>query len=107
MSRKRGEVVWQPAVFADYHRPFLVISTDDHPYHGEEFIALSITTSESSTAIPIEDGDWKLGELPDPSYVKPWNPLVLKEERVGPTAGALSRSAVDTAVDALVRICRD
>lgn len=54
---ERGEVVWHPAVFASYARPFLVVSTDGHPFHGEEYVGLSITTTEYDEAIPITDAD--------------------------------------------------
>jgi hypothetical protein len=103
--RERGEVVWHPAVFADYERPFLVVSTDAHPFHGEEYVALSISTTDIADAIPIDSGDWLIGDLPKESYVKPWNPVVLKEADVTTTAGALGRDVVDRAVDRLAETC--
>jgi mRNA interferase MazF len=101
----RGEVVWYPAIFAEYDRPFLVVSTDVHPFHGEEYIGLPITTTELSEAIPIAEADWDLGTLPEQSYVKPWNPAVLKAEEIQSVAGALHRRRVDQAADTLASIC--
>jgi len=103
--RERGEIVWHPAVFADYERPFLVVSTDAHPFHGEEYIALAISTSDVASAIPLTPGDWLIGDLPKDSYLKPWNPVVLKEADITTTAGVLDRDAVDRAVDRLAAVC--
>lgn len=104
-ARRRGEVVWHPAPFADYDRPFLVVSTAPHPVHGEEYVALAISTTGSERAIPIEPDDWTIGDLPRESHVKPWIPAVLKGADITGTAGALREETVDRAVDALAGIC--
>lgn len=104
-THQRGEVVWYPALFADYDRPFLLISTDRHPYHGVEYIGLSITTSEIAEALPIEVDAWVIGDLPEASYVKPWNPVIIKEDTIRSVAGVLSSSFVDEAVANLIAIC--
>ncbi|MFB6296875.1 MAG: hypothetical protein ABEH66_08585 [Halobacteriales archaeon] len=104
-GRERGEIVWHPAVFADYERPFLVVSTDAHPFHGEEYVALAISTTDVASAIQIEQVDWAIGALPKESYVKPWNPVILKETDIATTAGALYQDVVDRAVDHLAETC--
>jgi hypothetical protein len=105
-AHRRGEVVWYPAMFADYDRPYLVVSSDRHPYHGEEYIALAVTTSEVAGSLPIDDRAWELGTLPKPSAIKPWNPAVLKDELIRTVAGVLRRSMVDDAVAELAALCR-
>jgi hypothetical protein len=105
MTHRRGEVVWYPAMFADYDRPFLVVSTDAHPFHGEEYVGLAVTTSAQDRAVPIEAADWELGELPKESYLKPWNPVVLKDEDTEGVAGVLAESLVGDAVMELTRVC--
>jgi hypothetical protein len=107
MTHRRGEVVWYPAMFADYDRPFLVVSTDAHPFHGEEYIGLAVTTNDHESALSIEGEDWELGSLPRESYLKPWNPVVLKHEDIEGVAGALVESAVDDAVTEIARVCGD
>ena len=105
MSYERGDVVWYPALFADYDRPFLLISGDDHPFHGEEYVGVAITTTALDAAIPIDDDDWLLGELPKRSFVKPWNPAIVKSEEICSVAGILHEPFVDRTVDRLVTIC--
>lgn len=104
-AHRRGEVVWYPAVFADYDRPFLLVSSDRHPYHGDEYVGLAITTSETVGALPIDADAWGLGSLPEPSYIKPWNPAIIKHDMIQGVAGALRTAAVDDAVSELTAIC--
>lgn len=104
-GHERGEVVWYPALFADYERPYLIVSTDSHPFYPDEYIGLTITTTPHEDAIKIENDHWAVGTLPETSYIKPWNPTILKVDEVRSTAGALHHRPVDTAVDALGTIC--
>ncbi|WP_254542954.1 hypothetical protein [Halomarina pelagica] len=102
---ERGEVVWYPALFADYDRPFLLVSTDTHPFHEEEHVGLAITTTALDDAIPIVDDDWVIGDLPKRSYVKPWNPVIVKEDTIRSVAGVLRSEQVNRAVAELAAIC--
>lgn len=104
-THRRGEVVWYPALFAEYHRPFVLISSDRHPYHGDEYIGLAITTSTVDGAVPLERGAWMLGELPQPSAIKPWNPAIIKHDRIRSVAGVVQPAMVEEAVSTLVDIC--
>lgn len=100
-----GEVVWYPALFADYDRPYLLISSDRHPFHGDEHIGLAITTSEVGESLPIEADSWVLGELPKSSAIKPWNPAIIKPQLIRSVVGVLRRSIVDAAVSELTAVC--
>ena len=55
--------------------------------------------------VPITEADWEVGTLPEQSYIKPWNPAVLKTEDVQSVAGALRAQCVDRATEALMGIC--
>ncbi|MFC7155951.1 hypothetical protein ACFQPA_10840 [Halomarina halobia] len=46
-GHERGEVVWYPALFADYDRPFLLVSTDTHPFHEEEHVGLASRSTDT------------------------------------------------------------
>jgi hypothetical protein len=105
VTHQRGEVVWYPAMFAEYDRPFLVVSDGSHPFHGEEYVGLAVTTTAHDRAEPIGTADWELGSLPAESYVKPWNPVILKHPDIEGVAGTLSESCVDRAVAGLLRVC--
>lgn len=106
-AHRRGEVVWYPALFADYDRPFLLVSSDRHPFHGEEYVGLSITTSETIGSLQIEPDAWGIGGLPEPSYIKPWNPAIIKDDMIRAVAGAVRSSIVDDAVSELMVICSE
>ena len=130
MSKKvfsRGDVVWAPDFFklsmgsefgAPNPRPWLVISHDNHPSSGtpprgqapwhpprtacEEYVALSLTTTEREIAVRIQDSDWITGGGPEDSYIVPWNPATLKHGWVGDNRqGQLKENVVETAVEEL------
>lgn len=103
---ERGAVIEYPALFAfeSYPRPYLVISNDAHPFYGEEYIGLAITTTEWSAATPIPDDDWIRGGLPEPSYIKPWQPTLLKHDDIVDAFGLLNPSVVDRVVGELATL---
>lgn len=100
---KRGAVIEYPALFAfeSYPRPYLIVSGDAHPFYGEEYIGLAVTTTAWAAALPVPDDAWVRGGLPEPSFIKPWQPTLLKHDAVIDAFGVVERSLVDTAVDAL------
>lgn len=100
---KRGAVIEYPALFAfeDYPRPYLIISGDTHPFHGEEYVGLAVTTTAWDAALPVPDDAWLRGGLPERSFIKPWQPTALKHDAVIDAFGILERSLVDNAVEAL------
>jgi hypothetical protein len=100
---RRGAVVEHPPFFDfDPHpRPYLIASGETHPFYGEEYVVMAITTTEHPVAIPIEDGDWVRGGLPRRSYVKPWQPALLKHTTIVDAYGRLKETAVDRATRAL------
>lgn len=46
MRYERGDVVEASDPFTDANtsRPFLVLRTVDHPFHGEQYVAVTLTT---------------------------------------------------------------
>jgi hypothetical protein len=82
-----------------------MISTDAHPFHGDEYIGLSVTTTPMNEAIPIGSDDWAIGELPERSYVKPWNPVVVNDDGIRSVAGAIDPELLSRAVAELATIC--
>jgi hypothetical protein len=103
-ASKRGAVIEYPALFAfeSYPRPYLVVSDDSHPFHGEEYIALAITTTEMPAAVALAADDWDRGGLPRQSYVKPWQPTLLKHGDVIDAFGMLRPAVIDRIVRDLV-----
>ena len=93
---ERGHVVWHEGLFRGSGRPWLVLSDDRHPFHGEEYLVVGITTTEREDAIELRDEDWTVGGLPRMSYVSPWFLTTLKHAAIERGVGAVTS---DTAAE--------
>lgn len=60
-------------------RPYLILSNDQVPFHGEEYVAAVITTTGRPAAVELTDDRFERGRLPRTSYVSPWSVLTLKD----------------------------
>lgn len=110
MSYDRGAVVVATDPFKDDSngRPFLVINNAETPFHGEQYIALSLTTRTWHDArIPLEENDWIEGEAPDSSSILPSSANSLKSEWIDYYQGALHRNVVNRAVSQLTEYIRE
>lgn len=74
MHHDRGEVWWGPAPHKDTpsYRPWLVLSTDDHPFADTECIAAAMTTQRHDDGLAVPDDAWIEGGSNQQSYVSPW-----------------------------------
>jgi hypothetical protein len=95
----RGDVVRTPAYFKTRttERPYLVVSTDAHPFHGGEYVALGITTRDRTEALSL-DGEWVKGGTPEPSYLNPWSLVTIKHASISGGQGRLREEFVERAV---------
>lgn len=84
-------------------RPYLLVSNDRHPFHGEEYLAATITTSERAEAIELTDERIERGGLPRTSYVSPWSMLTLKEWMITKQPASATAKTVDEVRDAVTR----
>lgn len=103
---KRGAVIEYPSLFAfeSYPRSYLVVSGDALPFYGEEYVGLAITSTAWEAAVPVPEDAWVRGGLPKPSFVKPWQPTLLKHDDVIDAFCVVEPSLVDRAVEALVDV---
>jgi len=88
-------------------RPYLILSNDHVPFHGQEYIAAVITTTARSEAIELTDNRLERGRLPRTSYVSPWSVLTLKHWMITKRPGETTDATVDEArraLDAYLRI---
>jgi len=94
---ERGAVIEYPALFGfdSYPRPYVLVSDDSHPFHGEEYVGLAVTTTRLDPAIPIDDDAWVRGGLPRQSFIKPWQPTLLKHDEINDAFGLVRSSLVD------------
>ena len=107
---RRGDVVWVEDPFgfdaaeesgdSDDH-PNVIISTDANPFHGTEYLAMLITTTERAAAVEIPSEKWAYGSLSKASYISPWTVVTIKYTDLFGYQGQLELSAVDTAVQQL------
>lgn len=106
MTFERGDVVWDadPWNDRDAPRPWLVVSGPEHPFHGEQYVALTLTTKTyHDGTVPIARDDWIEGGAPERSFVVPWGVASPKDADLNDDryVGHLSASVVDEAADLL------
>ena len=105
-----GDVVYgvDPYKGDEAARPWLIISNHDgRPFHGDQYIALSLTTRTwMDGLLDIEHDDWIRGGTPEDSRIIPWGVQSLSSEDVSHWQGRLERSLVTRAVDSLVDYLR-
>lgn len=106
MSRERGDVVVATDPFRDDEsagRPFLVVSTDETPFHGEQYIAFALTTRTwHDERIPLEGAHWMDGGGPESSSIMPWSVNAVRTEWVNYRQGTLHEDVVDRAAERVV-----
>lgn len=100
---ERGHVVWHDGLFRGSDRPWLVVSDEEHPFHGEEYLVVGITTTERDDAFELRDDDWTVGGLPRQSYVSPWFVTTIKHASISRGVGELDPSLVDEIVTEVAR----
>ena len=85
-------------------RPWLIVSNhEDRPFHGEQYIALTLTTkSWLDDLIGIPEESWIRGGMPDDSRIVPWGVQSVSRDDIDFWQGRLDAELVDTAVTALV-----
>ena len=94
MTCERGDVVEAGDPFDESKptRPFVIVNTEAHPFDGEQYVALTLTTRTwYEETIPLTDEDVLEGGMPKRSYLVPWGVVSLADEdileRFGRTAG--------------------
>ncbi len=101
---ERGDVVWHPAPFRDGGRPYVVLSDDDHPFYGEEYVVVGVTTTERERAVALTSGTWAEGGAPKPSWASPWDVLTVKDATISDRLGWLTRETTDEIATAVARL---
>jgi len=75
-------------------RPYLLISNDQVPFHGEEYVGAVITTTTRPEAVELTDDRFERGRLPRRSYVSPWSILTLKDWMITKQPGEATDATV-------------
>lgn len=110
MSFERCDVVYgaDPFKGEDYARPWLVISNETHPFHGEQYVVLALTTRTwHDGLVEIQADEWTEGGTPKSSRVIPWSVETLDHGDVDHRQGTLDSEVVNRAVDELTNYVTD
>ncbi|QCS43980.1 type II toxin-antitoxin system PemK/MazF family toxin [Natrinema versiforme] len=100
MSYERGDVVVALDPFRDGSsgRPFLLIDYEKTPFHGEQYISLSLTTRTwYEERIPLDEADWEEGGAPRSSSIMPWSVNSIDSDLIESYQGRLRNDIVDEA----------
>lgn len=109
MPYTRGDVVRSTDPFkygTEHQRPWLVINNDRHPFAGEQYVAVAITTKSYTPSIPLDDPVWEIGGVPEDSYVSPWAVHSPRDEDIDHWQGRVRSSFVDDVLDRLESLLR-
>ncbi|WP_311171124.1 hypothetical protein [Halobellus ordinarius] len=100
----RGAVVKGPDLLGDHdYRPYVCLSDDSHPFHGEEALYAAGTTTRRAVAIPLGDEDFVSGGLPQESYVNPWTVVVIRHADIENEEGRLVETTTEQIAEAAAR----
>lgn len=109
MTFERGNVVYgaDPFKGSDYSRPWLVISNATHPFQGEQYVVLALTTKTwHSDLLPIAESQWTEGGTPEDSSIIPWSIETLEHADIDHWQGTIAAPVVSDAVDEFVMFVR-
>lgn len=96
MTYSQGAIVIADDPFGNSpKRPYLVLSNDRVPFHGQEYVATVITTTARTEAVELTDGRLERGRLPRTSYVTPWTVLTLKDWMITQQPAEATETTVD------------
>lgn len=108
MSLDTDDVVWHEAPFKapssggnQPDRPWLIISNNNHPFHGNEYTVLGMTTNSRSQGIRVQQNDWNDGGTSKTSFISLWFAMTLKHSDINYRIGAIQDSLVTTAINDL------
>lgn len=103
MPVSRGDVRWGPAPHkaSQAYRPWLVVSTDAHPFADQECIAVALTTLAHDEGISVRCDDWDEGGAETKSYASPWYVTTVKIRTFDRHQGRLVPAFVNRVVEAL------
>lgn len=110
MSRPypRGAVVVAPDLVGPRtKRPYVLVTTTAHPFYGEEYTAVPVSTTPREAAVELSGECFSEGDLPRRSFAGPWNVVTLKHAAISMHAGTLTEATVEALVDEIVRYLRD
>ena len=97
MRYGRGYVVIAADPFGDTpRRPYLIVSDGTHPFAGQQYIALGISTKQYADSLPLTDA-FVEGKLTRESFVSPWAVVSLRSNQIERAVAQLSTKLTNEA----------
>lgn len=109
MQPERGDVVRSTDPFKlgeERQRPWLITNNESHPFDGEQFLAVAISTKEYEDSIALDPDVWTVGGVPRESFVSPWAVHSPRNEDLVAWQGRVTEEFVDRVADELVAYLR-
>lgn len=110
MKYERGDVVEAGDPFDEEKpsQPFVIVNTAAHPFDGEQYIAVTLTTRTwYEETVPLSEDDFLDGGLPKRSYLVPWGVVSLSHDDILDWFGRVANSPIDETIDQLSRYLRE
>jgi mRNA-degrading endonuclease toxin of MazEF toxin-antitoxin module len=100
---RRGSVVVASDPYGHIpRRPYLILSDETHPFAGEQYIAVGITTNEYPPSISLEDR-FVDGGLSARSFVSPWAVVSLRETDIERAVAIVNQTVTNAAAEQVAR----
>ena len=104
MQPEQGDVVRSSDPFKlgeESQRPWLIVNNDSHPFCGEQYVAVAISTKAYADSIPLQNDVWVTGGVPRESFVSPWAVHSPRIEDLVAWQGRVTKEFVDRVVNTL------
>ena len=100
----RGSVVVASDPFGNTpRRPYLIVSDESHPFAGEQYIAIGISTTEYDESIPLV-GAFIEGRLDRASFVAPWAVVSIRAETIDRPVARIATAVTNEAVSRMASV---
>ncbi|OLZ39521.1 hypothetical protein A6E15_00320 [Natrinema saccharevitans] len=106
MEPERGDVVRSHDPFklgTEKQRPWLIVSNETHPFDGEQFLAVAVSTKQYDRSLPLRSDVWEVGGVPCESFVSPWAVHSPRREDLIAWQGRVTESFIERVIDELKR----
>ncbi|MFC4542513.1 type II toxin-antitoxin system PemK/MazF family toxin [Halosolutus amylolyticus] len=110
MKYERGDVVEAGDPFNEEtsSRPFAIVNTEAHPFDGDQYVAVTVTTRTwYDETIPLTDDDFLDGGLPKRSFLVPWGVVSLAHDDILDWSGRIQHPPLDETVEQLTAYLLD
>lgn len=103
MAFQQGAIVLAADPFKDGVRPFVIVNTSEHPFHGKQYTLMTLSTQDYDAGIEIHDDFLLRGELERRSFALPWSLSSAPANDVYEQVACLKQSVVEQLINELVR----